>query len=239
MNQAPAMGQIKVMDLNPPPPRWVMGQIGARTFDKATNETLDFKTVSSLEGVSYNTQSGAISTNSSGAYKNYFKSVRAMASSTDMSLGEGGCPEGDCDDAKKSVVWKDQDSSSASTGDNSTNTALIKIGAINLSTGIKNEIIESALKGNKVAGFSQYLKLSKGLGTFLGLASASITYNQYRTDQIGTTEFIVETGSSVLSALIPGWGIGWEGGRIITNVVPGYKRVFRPWVRKNIGLSTD
>ncbi|SDX56461.1 RHS repeat domain-containing protein [Aequorivita viscosa] len=43
------------------------GGFDVRTFDKATNETLDFKTVSSLEGVSYNTQAGAISTNSSGA----------------------------------------------------------------------------------------------------------------------------------------------------------------------------
>ncbi len=31
------------------------GGFDVRTFDKAINETLDFKTVSSLEGVSYNT----------------------------------------------------------------------------------------------------------------------------------------------------------------------------------------
>ncbi|SDW58829.1 hypothetical protein SAMN05216556_10775 [Aequorivita viscosa] len=72
-----------------------------RTFDKATGETLDFKTVSSLEGVSYDTQSGAISTNNSTAYQSYFQQVSDYAANADLSLEGGGDCE-DCVDGKKS-----------------------------------------------------------------------------------------------------------------------------------------
>ena len=38
--------------------------------------------------------------NNSAAYKNYFQQAGDQAANTDVSLGGGRCPDGDCDDEK-------------------------------------------------------------------------------------------------------------------------------------------
>src|SRR5690606_39354879 len=56
-----------------------------RTYDKDTKKTLDFQSVSSLDGVSYNSKSGAISTNNSAAYKDFFQQAGDQAANADVS----------------------------------------------------------------------------------------------------------------------------------------------------------
>src|SRR5699024_10661124 len=87
--------------------------------------------------------------NNTAAYKDYFQQVSDYAANADESLGDE-CPEGDCGGNEKSVVWKDTNSSNANSENSSFNTASNAIGALNFSTGIKNEIIELALIGNKL-----------------------------------------------------------------------------------------
>jgi len=203
------------------------GGYNVRTFDKATGKTLDFQTVSSLDGVSYDKQSGAISINNSGAYQSYFGNVADFAANADVSLGGGGdC--GDCG-SEKSVVWKDQSTDQKL---NSVNDAL---GAATIGTGVKNELIEIAGKGSKLnSGTSQYLKYSKGLGTTMGVFNAGVTTLQYDTGQINGTQYTIEMISAAISVKVPAWAIGWEGGRLLTNTIPGYKETFRPWARNKI-----
>src|SRR5690554_4572808 len=90
------------------------GGFDVRTYDKATNETLDSITVGEGQGVDIhadgsitaNNLQTPVGGNNSGAFKSFFQSVSRDIANMDG----GGCPEGDCDDAKKSVVWKDNDS---------------------------------------------------------------------------------------------------------------------------------
>ncbi len=136
------------------------------------NESYDFGSGSLDKGSgssgSNNAQSGA-STNAA-AYSKAFKQAGEDMANADLSLDGAECPDGDCDGAKKSVVWKENDSSTPNTEDNSANVIGNTIGALSFSTGIKNEIIKSTVKGsNAIPGVSDYLNLSKGLGTGLGV----------------------------------------------------------------------
>src|SRR5699024_12852479 len=111
------------------------------------------------------------------------------------------------------------------------------LGALNFSTGIKNEIIELALIGNKLdSRTSQYLNLSKGVGTGLGIVNGGINTYEYRSGEISGVQYSTEMISTGISARIPAWGIGWELGRIITNI-PGYQEKFRQPIRRFLVLD--
>lgn len=111
------------------------------------------------------------------------------------------------------------------------------IGAFSFSQGIKHEIIKSAVNGSKsISGVSDYLKLSKGFGTGLGVLSAGISTYQYRTNEISGFQYTAEMISIGVSVKLPAWGIGWELGRIITQM-PGYQENFRLPIRRSVGLD--
>lgn len=113
----------------------------------------------------------------------------------------------------------------------------VAIGALSFSQGIKHKIIESAVKGSKsVPGISDYLRLSKGFGTGLGVLSAGINTYQYRSGEMSGFQYTAEMISTGISVKLPAWGIGWELGRIVTQI-PGYQENFRLPIRRSVGLE--
>lgn len=111
------------------------------------------------------------------------------------------------------------------------------IGAFSFSQNIKHEIIEFAIKGSKpISGVSDYLKLSKGFGTGLGILSAGISTYQYDSGQMSGFQYTAELISTGVSVKLPAWGIGWELGRLITQI-PGYQENFRLPIRRSVGLE--
>src|SRR5690554_1800865 len=169
--------------------------------------------------------------NNAQIYSDFFKNAADKAANADVSLGGGGdC--GDCG-SEKSVVWKDQSTDQKL---NSVNDAL---GAATIGTGVRNELIEIAGKGSKLnSGVSQYLKYSDGMGTTMGAVNAGFTFYEYSTDKISTGQFVTESVSSAISYKIPAWAVGWELGRIITNI-SGYNKNIRVPVRKFLGLNLE
>ena len=47
---------------------------------------------------------------------------------------------------------------------------------------------------------------------------------------------MAEMGSATVSRNMPAWGIGWEAGRLITQI-PGYQENFRKPIRRLVGLD--
>ena len=113
----------------------------------------------------------------------------------------------------------------------------VAIGALSFSQGIKHKIIDSAVKGGKsVQGFSDYLRFSKGFGTGLGVISGGINTYQLRSGEMSGFQYTAEMISTGVSVKLPAWGIGWELGRIITQI-PGYQENFRLPIRRSVGLD--
>ena len=59
--------------------------------------------------------SGESMSNNSDAYQDFFKQAGGDMANADLSMEGGECPDGDCDGAKKSVIWKENDSSTPNT----------------------------------------------------------------------------------------------------------------------------
>ena len=70
----------------------------------------------------------------------------------------------------------------------------------------------------------------KNIGTGISVLNAGITTLQYRSGQMSGFQYTAEMTSTAISTKIPAWGIGWEVGRMVTNI-PGYQQNFRTPVR--------
>ncbi|WP_118977021.1 hypothetical protein [Taibaiella koreensis] len=92
------------------------------------------------------------------------------------------------------------------------------------------------------------LKLTKSfsgvltrIGWGLGAVNAGLIYHQYETGKIGKFQFVSEEVSNGLSQ-VPmlgwAWGVGWEGGRLITNS-NFYKDNLRPYIWGGLDFITN
>ncbi|MBA3987288.1 MAG: hypothetical protein H0X63_12115, partial [Flavobacteriales bacterium] len=76
----------------------------------------------------------------------------------------------------------------------------------------------------------------RNLGTGLSILSGGITTLQYDSGQMSGVQYSAEMISTGISTRVPAWGVGWELGRMVTQI-PGYQENFRQPIRRALGLD--
>jgi len=105
----------------------------------------------------------------------------------------------------------------------------------------QGNVRSTSFNGNGTTGgkhkFARNLSNTLGsLGTGLSVLSGGITTYQYDQGQISGTQYTAEMISTGISYYLPAWGVGWELGRLTTQI-PGYQEKFRQPIRNFLGLD--
>lgn len=207
---------------------------------------------------------GSGNSDNSGVYKAKFKQMRSDFANTDYSLS-GGDPidppkyngksvaVGAINELPEVVISGRGGGSDVSAGI-STGASLASSGA-----GITSSFVYNAKNGSWIGknlveystswggngytgGKNSFAKNLSGnlsnVGTGLSVFNAGVIQYQYSSGQINSAEYGIEQTSNAISTRVPAWGIGWELGRLITNI-KGYHENVRVPLRKLMGINPD